>query len=47
VLLAEAPGEGLPGFVKMVAADEVVIEFTNPTPAVRPGLTAQVRIRLR
>jgi len=47
VVLAEAPGEGLPGFVRMVAADEVVIEFTSPTPAVRPGLTAQVRIRLR
>jgi len=47
VVLAEAPGEGLPGFVRMVAADEVVIEFTSPSPAVRPGLTAQVRIKLR
>jgi multidrug resistance efflux pump len=47
VILAEAPGNGLPGTVREVKTGEVVIEFTSPSPAVHPGLTAQVRIKLR
>jgi HlyD family secretion protein len=47
VVLAELPGEGVPGTVREVKAGEVVVEFTTPSPAVRPGLTAQVQIKLR
>ncbi len=47
LVLAELPGEGLPGQVRQVTPAETVIEFTAPSPAVRPGLTAQVRIKLR
>jgi hypothetical protein len=47
LVLAELPGEGLPGQVRQVTPAETVIEFTATSPAVRPGLTAQVRIKLR
>jgi HlyD family secretion protein len=47
VVLAELPGDGLPGTIRDVKAGEVAIEFTSPSPAVHPGLTAQVRIKLR
>jgi multidrug resistance efflux pump len=46
VALAESPNELLPGVVKKVEEGQVTIEFKNPNPAIRPGLTAQVRIKL-
>jgi multidrug resistance efflux pump len=46
VALAESPHELLPGAVKKVEAGRVTIEFRNPNPAIKPGLTAQVRIKL-
>jgi multidrug resistance efflux pump len=46
VALAESPDELLPGVVTKVADGRVTIEFRNPNPAIRPGLTAQVRIKL-
>jgi multidrug resistance efflux pump len=46
VALAESPDELLPGVVTKIAGGKVTIEFKNPNPAIRPGLTAQVRIRL-
>ena len=46
VALAESPNELLPGLVKNVEQGRVTIEFKNPSPAIRPGLTAQVRIKL-
>ena len=45
VHVAEA-GEELPGTVGGELNGQVVIDFTSPNPAVRPGLTAQVRIGL-
>jgi multidrug resistance efflux pump len=45
--VAEIPGEGLPGKVKEIKGSDVTVEFVNPSPAIRPGLTAQVRIKLR
>lgn len=45
--VAEIPGEGLPGKVKAVRGADVTVEFVNPTPAIRPGFTAQVLIKLR
>jgi len=45
VLLAEAPIP-LKGIVREIKAGQVFIEFSNSLPAIRPGLTAQVKIRL-
>jgi multidrug resistance efflux pump len=44
--IAEIPGQGIEGKVLEVRGNEVVVEFLSPTPAIKPGLTAQVRIRL-
>lgn len=38
--------EAIQGKVKEVRGNEVIVEFTSPSPAVTPGLTAQVRIKL-
>jgi multidrug resistance efflux pump len=46
VALAESPDELLPGVIKKVAEGKVTVEFKNPNPAIKPGLTAQVRIKL-
>jgi membrane fusion protein, macrolide-specific efflux system len=46
VALAESPNELLPGIVKKVEQGKVTVEFKNPDPSIRPGLTAQVRIKL-
>ncbi|MGH9627088.1 MAG: HlyD family secretion protein [Bryobacteraceae bacterium] len=45
VLVAEDP-EGFAGRVKSVENGQVIVEFKSPNPAVRPGLSAQVKIRL-
>jgi len=47
IQLAEIPGQALPGKVREVKEGSVIVEFTNPNPAVRPGLTAQVVLKLR
>jgi multidrug resistance efflux pump len=44
VVVADVP-ESLPGVVKDVDKGTVTVEFSNPSPAVRPGMTAQVRIK--
>ncbi len=36
--------DAIVGRVKEVAGNQVVVEFASPTPAVQPGMTAQVRI---
>ena len=46
VFLADVPGEGVPGTVKEVAGDQVVVAFTSPTSLIKPGMTAQVRMRV-
>jgi multidrug resistance efflux pump len=46
VVLAEMPNDPLPGTITSVEGGRVTVEFANPNPAVKPGLTAQVRIRL-
>lgn len=43
--IAEAPG-GVLGSVREVKAGQVFVDFVSPAPAVKPGLTAQVRIKL-
>jgi multidrug resistance efflux pump len=46
VQVAEAANEALPGSIKEINEGRVVVTFASPNPAVRPGLTAQVRLRL-
>jgi hypothetical protein len=34
------------GAVKAIQGEQVIVAFTNPNPAVKPGMTAQVRIKV-
>jgi len=43
--IAEAGDESFAGTVKEIKDSQVIIEFASPNAAVKPGLTAQVRIR--
>ena len=45
VQVAEVPGEGINGTVREIREGQAVIEFDSPNPLIKPGLTAQVRIR--
>jgi multidrug resistance efflux pump len=44
--LADIPHEALGGIVRSTEDGRVTIDFSNPSPLVKPGHTAQVRIRL-
>jgi multidrug resistance efflux pump len=46
VRVAETGNEPLQGTVREVRGTQVFVEFTSPNPAIRPGLTAQVTIRI-
>ena len=46
VTVSEAQNEPLAAEVKKVENGQVTVEFTSPDPAVKPGLTAQVRIKI-
>jgi multidrug resistance efflux pump len=46
VIVADVPGESLPGVVKSIENGKAIVEFANPSPLVRPGLSAQVRIKV-
>ncbi len=41
---AEFP-DVIAGSVREIAGNQVIVDFTTPNPAIRPGITAQVRIR--
>jgi HlyD family secretion protein len=45
VSLVEQGFSGMPGAVKSIMGAQVVVGFTSPNPAVKPGMTAQVRIK--
>jgi multidrug resistance efflux pump len=46
VRMSELSNEPIPASVREVKGNQVFVEFTSPTPAIRPGLTAQVTIRI-
>ena len=46
VFMAEANGEALPGAISAIEDNQVTVVFQSPTAAIKPGLTAQVRIKL-
>ncbi len=45
--VVEGPPGGMLGQIKEIANDKVLVEFPNPSAAVKPGLAAQVRFKLR
>jgi len=45
VQIAEVP-DPIAGAVREIQTSHVFVEFTSPSPAVKPGLSAQVKIRL-
>lgn len=47
IQVVEAGGQALAGAIESVNGTQIVAPFTSPDPAVKPGLTAQVRIALR
>ncbi len=47
IQIAELGGEALPGAISAIAGNKAKVEFTSPTPMIRPGMTASVRIGIR
>jgi multidrug resistance efflux pump len=47
VIVADLGGEGIAGSVKDAQGNTVTVAFTSPNPIVKPGMTAQVRIKLK
>ena len=46
IVVADLPGEGIPGAVKEIRGNQAIIAFTSPNPVLKPGMSAQARIRL-
>jgi len=46
VVLPDQGGEGITGTVKGIQGTQAVVAFTSPNPTIRPGMMAQVRIRV-
>lgn len=46
IRVAEMPDEALPGVVREIRDGKLIVDFANPAPEIRPGLTAQVTIRV-
>jgi len=45
VSLPDQGADGMLGAVKSIQGEQVVVQFTSPNPAVKPGMQAQVRIK--
>jgi multidrug resistance efflux pump len=46
VLILDMQSAGIPGQVKEIKDNQVVVEFNCPLPAVRPGMSVDVRLKL-
>jgi len=46
VLIPELTNAAVAGDVKAVDGNQAVVEFVSPMPAVRPGMKADVRLKL-
>jgi HlyD family secretion protein len=46
VLISDFQAESIPAKVGEIKGTQVPVEFANPNPAIKPGLEAEVRIRL-
>lgn len=47
VVISDFQAEGTPGKVAKIEGSNVVVEFISPNPAIKPGLMAEVRIRVQ
>ncbi len=47
VQMTELPGDGLNATVKSVEGGKIVVEFSSPSPLVRPGMDAVARLKLK
>jgi multidrug resistance efflux pump len=47
IMTADLQGEGISGTVKEIRGNQAVIVFTSPDPVLKPGMTAQARIKLQ
>ena len=45
VIIPDLQSTGYPGEVKAIEDKQAVIEFQSPTPAIRPGMVAEVRLK--
>jgi multidrug resistance efflux pump len=46
VLVLDLESQGMPGAVKEIKANQVVVEFNSNTPAIKPGMQADVRLKV-
>jgi HlyD family secretion protein len=46
VLIPDLQSQGLPGVVKKIRGGQVVVEFQSNLPAIKPGMVADVRLKL-
>jgi multidrug efflux pump subunit AcrA (membrane-fusion protein) len=46
IVMAELPGGGLPATIKTVEKERIVVEFSSPSPLIRPSMTAVARFKL-
>lgn len=46
VFLADIPAEGVPGIIREVKGNQALVDFNSPSALVKPGMSAQVRLRL-
>lgn len=46
VEIQSVPGQGLPGRVKGLQGDSVIVEFASPSPLIRPTMNATARLKL-
>jgi multidrug resistance efflux pump len=46
VIVADTP-EPLTGTLREIKGNQAIVEFTSPTPLIKPGMTAQVRLKLQ
>jgi multidrug resistance efflux pump len=47
VILSEANNEPLPAQLSEIKGTQVIIDFKSPTTEIKPGLTAQVRLKIK
>ena len=46
IQMEEIPGAGLPSTIREIRDGKAIIEFGSPSPLIRPGMTAQVSLKL-
>jgi preprotein translocase subunit YajC len=47
VLVLDLDSSGLPGTVKEIKDNQVIVEFASGIPAIKPGMVADVRLKFQ